>query len=99
VRRANAPVIWPTGGASVKVALVRDMTLNPLPYACGPTAAERPRGTTANWRRGVLPNRGVGDATLAVIALPGDPGVGKTSAVKCVPLAPRNAKARAHPGG
>ena len=65
-------------------AVLYDLLINgALQYAVGAHAAVRaPEGDA--WRYGVLPNRVGVHPTLAVLFMPGPPGVGKTTAVKCV---------------
>ena len=55
-----------------------------LQYASGAHAAVHCSG--GPWRLGVLPNREGVQATLAVLFMPGAPGVGKTCAITCVAL-------------
>lgn len=65
-----------------------DITMeNPMPYAVGAQPATR-AAEGDNWRFGVLPNRAddVAYPTVAVIIMPGAPGVGKTTTIECVAL-------------
>lgn len=67
-------------------AVVYDMACStPLPYAVGAQPAARGPGA-GEWRLGVLPNRDATASTVAMMLMPGDPGVGKTSALMCVLL-------------
>lgn len=68
----------------VLFALLWDMLINgALHYSVGAHAAQRVAGSP--YRLGVVPN-GVGvQPTVAVVFMPGAPGVGKTSAITCAP--------------
>lgn len=75
-----------------------DMLMNdPLQYACGAQAAERgsePGAWTGKLDARVLPNRAdLLTATVAVLLMPGAPGVGKTTSLWCVLCASQPASA------
>jgi hypothetical protein len=77
--------------------LLYDVALNnALTYAVGAQAAVLGPQRGA-WRLGVLPNRAGVAPTVVVIFLPGAPGIGKTTAVRCA-CAPRPRVSRARRG-
>ncbi len=66
---------------------------NPLEYAVGAEPPERGQNGGA-WAYNVLPNRADAKPTVAVVIIPGGPGVGKTTTIQCAPSQLRHARCK-----